>query len=122
MSSDHVSARGTTASCGMSPRPSVKARLALGSAVIDLCYAMAANLTMAEATQRFEAERVPFAMILSPEEITRDPHAVAIGLFEEFDHPVTGRTRLPRHPARFATTPAVLGGPSPSITPFVCRR
>ncbi len=83
--------------------------------VIDMCYAMAANLTMVEATERFEAERVPFAMILSPDEITRDPHAVAIGLFEEFDHPVTGRTRLPRHPARFAATPATLGGPSPGL-------
>lgn len=83
--------------------------------VIDLCYAMAANLTMAEATARFEAERVPFAMILSPDEMTRDPHAVAIGLFEEFDHPVTGRTRLPRHPARFAATPAALGSPSPGL-------
>jgi crotonobetainyl-CoA:carnitine CoA-transferase CaiB-like acyl-CoA transferase len=83
--------------------------------VIDLCYALAANLTMAEATSRFEAERVPFAMILSPDELTRDPHAVAMGLFEEFDHPVTGRTRLPRHPAQFTATPARLGTPSPGL-------
>jgi crotonobetainyl-CoA:carnitine CoA-transferase CaiB-like acyl-CoA transferase len=54
-------------------------------------------------------------MILSPDELTRDPHAVAMGLFEEFDHPVTGRTRLPRHPARFGTTPAALGAPSPGL-------
>ena len=26
-----------------------------------MCYARAANLTMAEATSRFEAQRVPFA-------------------------------------------------------------
>ena len=58
--------------------------------IMDLCYASAANLTMAEATERLEAERVPFAMILSPEELTRDPHAVAIGLFEEPDHHVVG--------------------------------
>ena len=83
--------------------------------VMDMCYAMAANLTQEEATARLEAERVAFAMVLSTEEIVDDPHAVAIGMFTEFDHPVTGRTRLPRHPTRFGGTPAVLGGPSPSL-------
>jgi crotonobetainyl-CoA:carnitine CoA-transferase CaiB-like acyl-CoA transferase len=83
--------------------------------IIDLCYAKAANLTMAEATGRFEGERVPFAMILTPEELTRDPHAVAIGLFELRDHPIVGRTRLPRHPTRFGGTPARLGGSSPGL-------
>ena len=83
--------------------------------VIDMCYALAANMTMAEATERLEAERVPFAMILSPDEVTRDPHAVAIGLFEEADHHVVGRTRMPRHPTRFGTTPAQLTGGSPAL-------
>jgi crotonobetainyl-CoA:carnitine CoA-transferase CaiB-like acyl-CoA transferase len=83
--------------------------------IIDLCYAQAANLTMAEATKRLDAERVPFAMILTPDELTRDPHAVAIGLFELRDHPVVGKTRLPRHPARFGATPAALGGGSPAL-------
>ncbi len=83
--------------------------------VIDLCYARAANLTMAEATERFEAERVPFAMILSPEELPDDPHAVAMGLFEESVHPVVGRIRLPRHPTRFGATPAALGAHSPAL-------
>ncbi|MEW6269331.1 MAG: CoA transferase [Thermodesulfobacteriota bacterium] len=83
--------------------------------IIDLCYAKAANLTMAEATERFDAQRVPFAMILTPDELTRDPHAVAIGLFELRDHPLVGRTRLPRHPARFGGTPAALGGSSPGL-------
>jgi crotonobetainyl-CoA:carnitine CoA-transferase CaiB-like acyl-CoA transferase len=83
--------------------------------VIDLCYALAANLTMAEATERFEGERVPFSMILSSEELPHDPHALAMGLFEERDHPVVGRTRLPRHPTRFAGTPSALGGASPAL-------
>jgi crotonobetainyl-CoA:carnitine CoA-transferase CaiB-like acyl-CoA transferase len=83
--------------------------------VMDMCYAMAANLTMAVATERFEARRVPFAMILSPAEITQDPQAVAMGLFEEADHHVVGRTRMPRHPAQFGTTPAALTGGSPAL-------
>ena len=83
--------------------------------VMDMCYALAANLTQEEATARFERERVAFAMVLSAAEIVDDPHAIAIGMFEEFDHPVTGRTRLPRHPTNFHATPATLGGPSPAL-------
>ena len=83
--------------------------------IMDLVYANAANLTMAEATERLEAERVPFAMILSPDELTRDPHAIAMGLFEEADHHIVGRTRLPRHPTRFGATPARLTGGSPAL-------
>lgn len=83
--------------------------------VLDMCYALAANMTMAEATERLNAERVPFAMILSADEVTRDPHAVAIGLFEEADHHVVGRTRMPRHPTRFAATPAHLAGGAPAL-------
>jgi crotonobetainyl-CoA:carnitine CoA-transferase CaiB-like acyl-CoA transferase len=83
--------------------------------IMDMCYAKAANLTMVEATKRFEAERVPFAMILSPDELTRDPHAVAIGLFEEQEHHIAGKTRLPRHPSRFRGTPATLQGSAPGL-------
>jgi crotonobetainyl-CoA:carnitine CoA-transferase CaiB-like acyl-CoA transferase len=85
------------------------------SALVDLCYARAANLTMAEATARFEEQRIPFAMILSPDELTRDAHAVAVGLFEEYDHPVVGPIRFPRHPARFLGTPARSPGSSPAL-------
>jgi crotonobetainyl-CoA:carnitine CoA-transferase CaiB-like acyl-CoA transferase len=83
--------------------------------MMDLCYAHAANLTMAEATERLDRERVPFSMILSPDELTRDPQAIAMGLFEEFDHPVVGRARLPRHPTLFHGTPARLGDSSPAL-------
>lgn len=87
----------------------------VSAALMDMCYAHAANLTKAEAIQRFEAQRVPFSMILSPDELTRDPHAVAIGMFEQREHPIAGRTRLPRHPTQFSATPASLGRPSPGL-------
>ena len=83
--------------------------------IMDMVYANAANLTQAEATKRFEAQRVPFAMILSPEQLTRDEHAVAIGLFVEDDHHIVGRTRMPRHPTRFRGTPAELTNHSPGL-------
>ena len=85
------------------------------SPVMDMVYAMAANLTMEEASVRFERERVPYSMILTPDQLTRDAHAVAIGMFVEADHHVVGRTRLPRHPAQFEATPATLTGSSPAL-------
>jgi crotonobetainyl-CoA:carnitine CoA-transferase CaiB-like acyl-CoA transferase len=83
--------------------------------LVDLCFAHAANMTMAEATERLEAERIPFAMVLSPAQVVSDPHAVAIGLFEQRDHPIAGPTRMPRHPSRFAATPATLAPSAPSL-------
>jgi crotonobetainyl-CoA:carnitine CoA-transferase CaiB-like acyl-CoA transferase len=85
------------------------------SELVDLCYARAANLTMVEATARFDAQRIPFSMILSPDELTRDPHAVAVGMFEERDHHVVGRIRFPRHPAQFRGTPAQSTDSSPAL-------
>jgi crotonobetainyl-CoA:carnitine CoA-transferase CaiB-like acyl-CoA transferase len=87
----------------------------VSGALVDMCYAMAVNLTMAEATARFEVQRVPFAMILSPDELTRDPHAVAVGLFEERDHHIVGRIRFPRHPAQFHGTPVRATDASPAL-------
>ena len=82
---------------------------------LDMCYAMAANLTQAEASARFERERVAFAMVLSPAEIVNDPHARAIGMFTEFEHPTVGLARLPRHPTNFHGTPATLAGLAPDL-------
>ena len=87
----------------------------LMAGLMDQCYAAASTLTSAEATRRFEAEHIPYVPILWPEELTQDPHALAVGLFEYQDHPVVGRVRLPRHPARFGTTPASLSGGSPTL-------
>ena len=72
-------------------------------------------MTMAEATPRFEQQRVPFSMVLSADELTRDPHAIAVGLFKERDHHVVGRTRFPRHPIQFGGTPARTTDASPAL-------
>ena len=53
--------------------------------------------------------------VLQQYQITHDKAVQLYGLFEEADHPVVGRTRMPRHPARFGSTPAHLTGASPSL-------
>ena len=54
-------------------------------------------------------------MVLSPGELVDDPHAQAVGLFVDSQHPVLGSIRQPRPPVRFEKTPASLGGPAPTV-------
>ena len=83
--------------------------------IMDRCYEAAAAMSTAEAIGKLEAERVPCGVVLAPAELVDDPHARAIGLFEESDDPAVGRVRRPRHPGRFGATPAALGGPAPGL-------
>jgi crotonobetainyl-CoA:carnitine CoA-transferase CaiB-like acyl-CoA transferase len=83
--------------------------------LVERYYAVAATMSTADAMARLEAQRVPCGVIVSPADLPDDAHARAIGLFVERDHPVAGRTRLPRHPTRFDVTPAELGGPAPGL-------
>ena len=87
----------------------------LVSELVDMCYAHAVEFTMAEVSARFDAERVPYSMILSPAEIVDDEHAQAVGLFEVHPHHVVGSARMPRHPAQFTETPAMLRLASPAL-------
>ena len=84
-------------------------------AVMAGCCAAAEHLTTAEAMERMEAQRVPCGVVLSPAELVEDPRARTIGLFEDSHDPVVGKVRRPRHPGRFATTTARLGGPAPAL-------
>lgn len=92
-----------------------RARPELSRAVMARCYAVAEGLTTDEAIGRLEAADVPCGRVLSPAQLVDDEHAVAIGLFEELDHPRAGLVRRPRHPAQFSGTPAHLGGPCPAL-------
>jgi len=83
--------------------------------IMAQCYAAAAELTTVEAMARMEAQRVPCGVVLSPAELSADPHAQAVGLLVDYDSPVAGRVRQPRHPTRFGGTPATLAGPAPAL-------
>jgi crotonobetainyl-CoA:carnitine CoA-transferase CaiB-like acyl-CoA transferase len=83
--------------------------------IMGRCYEAAAKLSTEEAMQRLEAERVPCGVVVAPEDLPDDPHAQAIGLFEENVDPVVGRVRRPRHPTRFSATPSALGSIAPGL-------
>jgi crotonobetainyl-CoA:carnitine CoA-transferase CaiB-like acyl-CoA transferase len=84
-------------------------------AILARWYETAATRTTAEVIGRMEAERVPCGVIVATADLPDDPHARAIGLFVDADHPIAGRTRIPRHPTQFGTTPAEHRGPSPGL-------
>jgi crotonobetainyl-CoA:carnitine CoA-transferase CaiB-like acyl-CoA transferase len=83
--------------------------------VMDAVYAVATTLSTEEAIARLEAETVPCGVVKSPADIVDDEHAIAVEMFEEFEHPASGRVRQPRHPAQFARTPAHLAGRAPLL-------
>jgi crotonobetainyl-CoA:carnitine CoA-transferase CaiB-like acyl-CoA transferase len=83
--------------------------------VMDAVYAVARTLGTEDAIARLEAETVPCGVVESPADIVLDEHAIAVGMFEDHEHPASGRVRQPRHPAQFARTPAQLAGRSPLL-------
>ena len=83
--------------------------------IMTKCHEAAGSFTTGEISRRMEDLKVPFALVVAPKDLPNDEHAVAIGMFEEFDHPVAGRVRQPRHPARFLGTPATLKTVSPML-------
>lgn len=87
----------------------------LTTEIVERYYEAAAKMSTAVAMARLEAERVPCGVIVDPADLPDDPHARAIGLFVDRDHPAAGHTRLPRHPTQFGSTPAELGAPAPTL-------
>jgi crotonobetainyl-CoA:carnitine CoA-transferase CaiB-like acyl-CoA transferase len=83
--------------------------------IMDRCYASARGMTTAAAIGALEAHNVPCGTVLSPSDLPDDPHARAVGLFQDSVHPIAGRLRQPRHPTTFGGTRPPLGGPAPML-------
>ena len=88
---------------------------ATAAALFGVAFANLVDASRDEEGLLFDAQRVPFSMVLSADELTRDAHAIAVGLFEERDHHVVGRIRLPRHPTQFHGTPVRATDASPAL-------
>ena len=67
--------------------------------IMDRCYAAAAHAHDRRGDRRgSRPSGCRAAWSSPPAELADDPHAVAIGLFEESDHPAVGRVRRPAAP------------------------
>ena len=83
--------------------------------IMRRCHESANTMSTADAMSRFDEHKVPCGEVVSPAALSANEHVRAIGLLEDSVHPAAGRLRQPRHPARFAATPAALGGPAPTL-------
>lgn len=61
--------------------------------------------TTADWIATLDAADVPCAPCNFPEEIFEHPHVVANELMAQYEHPVLGPLRMPRHPVRLSGTP-----------------
>src|SRR5436853_230387 len=64
---------------------------------------------------RLTAADVPCGPVLTRSQMVRHPHAQALELVEEYDHPKAGRLRQARNAARFSQTPAAIRRPAPAL-------
>ena len=82
------------------------------SRAVRAVFAAAAGMSLAEGVEALERADVPYGVVLSVEALADDAQVVHNRLLEEHDHPVMGRVRQHRAPARFGGTPA--SSPNPS--------
>jgi len=73
---------------------------------LELIQSALATGSSAAWLERLEAAGVPCAPVLKRKEVIRHPQLAANGTLVEYDHPVAGRLRQARPPARFERTPA----------------
>ncbi|MBW2286314.1 MAG: CoA transferase [Deltaproteobacteria bacterium] len=77
----------------------------------------AASLTMTveEFVAAFEREDVPCSPVLTTNQVADHPQVKNNGIVEEVEHPVMGRMRRPRPPARFSESPSEVSRHAPTL-------
>jgi crotonobetainyl-CoA:carnitine CoA-transferase CaiB-like acyl-CoA transferase len=85
---------------------------------IDAVYALVADTMKERTTQEwldlFRELDIPAAPLRTPDELFRDPHLDAVGLFETVDTP-HGPVRFPGVPTWFSRTPGRVAGGAPEL-------
>ena len=71
-----------------------------------------AQRSTADLAAQFAANRIPYSVVNTPENVHEDAQVQAIGALEVMQHPQGGRARVARPPGDFSATP--LGSPTPS--------
>jgi crotonobetainyl-CoA:carnitine CoA-transferase CaiB-like acyl-CoA transferase len=84
-------------------------------ALAELVTGAVETFTTSELSSRLEAEQVPFAPVLSLEEVPNDPQIGHNGALRTRDHPVAGRVLEAVPPIRFSGTPTELTPLAPSL-------
>ena len=83
--------------------------------LVDAIDAVLASRTRDEWGALFDAHGLVWGPVLSLHEVVADPHAEAIGLFPEIEHPRLGRYATVKAPMRFASVETGPRGPAPEV-------
>ncbi len=83
--------------------------------MVMLMRQYASETTLEDFLERAEIHDVPASPINTLAEIHTVPQVVHNAVFVERDHPMAGRVREPRPPARFSHTPSRVGDPAPGF-------
>jgi crotonobetainyl-CoA:carnitine CoA-transferase CaiB-like acyl-CoA transferase len=83
--------------------------------MVTLMRQYASETTLEDFLERAEIHDVPASPINTLAEIHTVPQVVHNAVFVERDHPMAGRLREPRPPARFSATPSRVGEPAPGF-------
>ena len=71
--------------------------------------------TTVEWVHLLEAADGVFAPVNAPDDLLQDPVIAEAGILQDWDHPVTGAYRQPRHAVRFSETPASIRRHAPML-------
>lgn len=93
----------------------LQGRVRDGAAVNDEIQAETARYTTAELIELMDRADVPVAPVNTRAAMIEDPHIRHRGIIVESEHPVVGRIRLVRSPARYSKTPSGLRRHAPGF-------
>jgi crotonobetainyl-CoA:carnitine CoA-transferase CaiB-like acyl-CoA transferase len=89
------------------------------SAHVDALYQIIADAAPARTTKEWlellRDSDVPCGPVNSLDDLFREPHLSAVGLFQDYDHPTEGRMRQVRSPFRVAPLAAKPDGAAPRV-------
>ena len=65
-------------------------------------------MTRDEAVEYFVKADIPVGPVYHVDEVIKDPHLIARGMFVEVDHPKAGKINVPNFPLKFSETPGMI--------------
>ena len=74
----------------------------------DLLAQKILEMTRDEAVEYFVKADIPVGPVYHVDEVIKDPHLIARGMFVEVDHPKAGKIKVPNFPLKFSETPGMI--------------
>jgi len=81
----------------------------------EIVEKMVSEMTRDEAVDFFVKADVPVAPIYQVDEVIKDPHISARGMFLEVEHPKAGKVKVPNFPVKFSETPGEIVSAAPLL-------